>query len=92
MTLLSEMMEQEGPTLQGQGANDEARYDILARLADAEFTIREVRDWLRAIDATQPSLLAGMSGAQPAGGAGGGGGSGGGGTKSRAGDLHGVVV
>ena len=66
MTLLSEMMADHGPTLQGKGANDEAAYSIIARLADAEATIIEVKDWMRAIEATQPNLLEGlMSGQAP---------------------------
>ena len=62
MTLLTEMMADFGPTLQGKGANDEASYNIIARLSDAETTIMEVKDWMKVIEATQPSLLDGLMG------------------------------
>lgn len=102
MTILQDLMAAEGPTLDGPalvGTQDEAAMptqNLIAKMAEAEALLRELKDWLRYIETTQPDLFSQMSGGSGGGGGGGGfggsgGGGGGGGVVSRGGSLGGVV-
>ena len=92
-------MAAEGPELNGPalvGTQDEAAMptqNLIAKMAEAEALLRELKDWLRYIETTQPDLFSQMpgGGGGPGGGMGPGGGGGGGKPVSRGGSLGGVV-